>query len=189
MAKILSETNSEKDLGVFIDPLLSFDDQVDYVTKKSRRLSGLIVRYITYKSPTIMIPLFKALVRPVLEYGNVVWCPSKRTHIDQIESIQRHFTKCIIGMGDLEYCERLKALGLPSLEYRRLRGDLIEIFKMTHEMYDPLTLTSLFSFNNNITRSNNLKLNKPRVNTKTSSLTGQLIYGTNFLWTLSTQTN
>ena len=166
VAKILSETNSEKDLGVFIDPLLSFDDQVDYVTKKSRRLSGLIVRYITYKSPTIMIPLFKALVRPVLEYGNVVWCPSKRTHIDQIESIQRHFTKCIIGMGDLEYCERLKALGLPSLEYRRLRGDLIEIFKMTHEMYDPLTLTSLFSFNNNITRSNNLKLNKPRVNTK-----------------------
>ena len=40
------------------------------------------------------------------------------------------------------------------------------MFKMTHEIYDPLTLTSLFSFNNNITRSNNLKLNKPRINTK-----------------------
>ena len=99
-------------------------DQVDYVTKKSRRLSGLIVRYITYKSPSIMIPLFKALVRPVLEYGNVVWCPSKRTHICQIESKERHFTKCINGMGDLEYCERHKALGLSSLECRRLRGDL-----------------------------------------------------------------
>ena len=73
MATILSETNSEKDIGVFFDPLLSFEDQVDYVTKKSRRLSVLIVRYITYKSPSIMIPLFKALVRPVLEYGNVVW--------------------------------------------------------------------------------------------------------------------
>ena len=72
----------------------------------------------------------------------------------------------LIGMGGLQYTERLEALKLFSLEYRRLRGDLIEMFKMTHEIYDPLTLTSLFSFNNNITRSNNLKLNKPRINTK-----------------------
>ena len=167
VAKILNETSSEKDLGVFVDSLLNFEDQVDYVTKKARRLSGLIVRYITYKSSSIMIPLFKALIRPVLEYGNTVWCPSKRIQIDQLESIQRHFTKCIIGMGGLQYTERLEALKLFSLEYRRLRGDLIEMFKMTHKIYDPLTLTSLFSFNYNITRSNNLKLNKPRINTKT----------------------
>ena len=113
-----------------------------------------------------MVPLFKAIIRPVLEYGNAVWQPSKRKFINQIETIQRHFTKCIIGMKDLDYPERLKALNLPSLEFRRLRGDLIEMYKMTHDLYDSQTTESLFDFNTNNTRNNHFKLNKPRVNTK-----------------------
>lgn len=164
--KTLEETISEKDLGVFIDPLLTFEDHINYITKKARSLSGLIVRAITYKSPTVMVPLFKAIIRPVLEYGNAVWQPSKRKFINQIETIQRHFTKCIIGMKDLDYPERLKALNLPSLEFRRLRGDLIEMYKMTHDLYDSQTTESLFDFNTNNTRNNHFKLNKPRVNTK-----------------------
>ena len=113
-----------------------------------------------------MVPLFKSLVRPILEYGNVVWSPSKRKHIDLIESVQRNFTKCVIGMKDMEYKERLKALGLPSLEYRRLRGDFIETYKLTHHLYDPLTTKSLLTITeSNIIRSHNFKLLKPRVNT------------------------
>ena len=114
-----------------------------------------------------MIPLFKSLVRPIIEFGNVVWCPKKRKHIDIIESVQRHFTKCIIGMRNVEYKDRLKALKLPSLEFRRLRGDLIEIYKMTHNFYDTVTTNSLISFNQTSTRSHKYKLLKPRVNTST----------------------
>ena len=44
-----------------------------------------------------MVPLYKSLVRPIIEYGNAVWSPYLRKHIDFIESVQRHFTKCIIG--------------------------------------------------------------------------------------------
>ena len=52
--------------------------------------------------------------------------------IVQLESIQRRFIKCIIGIGGLQYTERLEALKL--LGYRTLRGDLIKMFKMTYEM-------------------------------------------------------
>ena len=159
----LEVTICEKDLGVHIDPLLNFNEHIDSVVKKSRSLSGLIMRVISFKSIDIMIPLFKSLIRPVLEYANVVWSPYKRYHIDMIESIQRHYTKRVMGMKDLEYSERLRALRLPSLEYRRLRGDLIEVYKMIHGLYDPLTTSSLLTLSEFGTRTNNYKLSKPRV--------------------------
>ena len=112
-----------------------------------------------------MVPLFKALVRPILEYGNVVWCPKKKRHIELIESVQRNFSKCIIGMRELSYEERLKSLKLPSLEFRRLRGDLIETYKILNNHYDPLTTKSLLTLSKGNTRSHNFKLLKPRVNT------------------------
>ena len=163
---ILEETICEKDLGVHIDPLLKFNDHISFIVKKARSLSGLIMRIITHKTIDIMVPLFKSLIRPVLEYGNAVWCPYKRYLIDMIENIQRHFTKRIIGMKSLDYNVRLYNLKLPSLEYRRLRGDLIEVYKMTHNLYDPLTTSSLLTLNVSTTRSNNFKLKKPRVNSK-----------------------
>ena len=163
--KKLESTTSEKDLGIFVDPLLSFEDHINSVVKRARSISGLIIRTITFKSKEIMVPLFKALVRPILEYGNVVWCPKKKRHIELIESVQRNFSKCIIGMRELNYEERLKALKLPSLEFRRLRGDLIETYKILNNHYDPLTTKSLLTLSNGNTRSHNFKLLKPRVNT------------------------
>ena len=113
-----------------------------------------------------MAPLFKALVRPILEYGNVVWNPAKRKYINYIESVQRHFTRCVVGMRGMCYEDRLKALSLPSLEYRRLRGDMIETYKITHAHYDPITTNSLITLiPNSNTRSHRYKISKPRVNT------------------------
>ena len=64
---------------------------------------------------------------------------------------------------------KLKALNLPSLEYRSLRGDLIETFKICNSIYDPKTTNNnLFKFvpNDNPTRTNGLKMIKNRTNSK-----------------------
>ena len=71
----LQQTTSEKDLGVIIDPDLSFDAHVLETVKKANRVMGNISRTIINKDRDIMVPLFKALVRSVLEYGNAVWFP------------------------------------------------------------------------------------------------------------------
>ena len=115
-----------------------------------------------------MVPLFKSLIRPILEYANAVWCPSLRKDIDDIEGVQRYYTKCIIGMRNHDYNKRLMCLNLPSLEFRRFRGDLIEMFKICNGIYDPSTTNSLFQFTDphNITRTNGLKVTKIRHNTK-----------------------
>ena len=127
----------------------------------------MIIRNITYNKKSIMCPLFKALIRPILEYGNAVWSPFIKEDIDNIEKVQRHFTKRIDGLYNLNYNERLKVLNLPSLEFRRMRGDLIETYKIVRELYDKSTTNTLFDRNTNtLTRTNEFKLIKYRVNSK-----------------------
>ena len=162
----LEETTAEKDLGVVVDSNLTFDVHVNETVKKANRLCGMINTYVHLKKPFIMAPLFKTLVRPILEYGNCVWNSNLRKHVDLVEGVQRRYTKRIIGLSNLEYYQRLEKLKLPSLEFRRLRGDCIELFKMTHDMYDSSTISSLFSLNDRaITRGHAYKLTKNSVNT------------------------
>ena len=164
----LEETTSEKDLGVFVDPLLSFESHITETVSKARKISGLIIRTMTYKSPDIMVPLFKSLIRPILEYANPVWNPYLQKFIDQLEKVQRNYTKAIVGMKDLDYEDRLKALKLPSLEFRRFRGDLIETFKICRGLYDTTTTKKLISLvpEDDPTCSNGFKLYKTRTNYK-----------------------
>ena len=70
--KILEITECEKDLGVYVDSLLNFNDHIITITKKARGLSAMLVRNIMFKNIDIMTPLFTGIVRPILEYGNVV---------------------------------------------------------------------------------------------------------------------
>jgi hypothetical protein len=157
----LETTMAERDLGVVVDPNLTFEPHINGVVKKGNSIAGLLVRTITNKHSSIMVPLFKALVRPILEYGNPVWCPYLRKHINLIEGVQRRFTKKVIGVSNLEYEDRLRSLKLPSLEYRRLRGDLIEVFKIAHQLYDPTTTSSLLTFSaDGLTRGHNFKITK-----------------------------
>ena len=159
--KVLDKTKAEKDLGVYVDNNLTFEEHINSTAKKANRVLGMISHYITHKSPAVMVPLFKSLIRPIMEYGNPIWQPKLRKHIDLLENIQRRFTKRIIGMGDLEYEDRLRKLKLPSLEYRRTRGDMIETFKITHNIYDNKTTKNFFSLQvNSVTRGHPYKINK-----------------------------
>ena len=80
--------------------------------------------------------LFKSKVRPLIEYGNVVWSPTEIGRIKQVEKVQRRATKLVGGIDTLPYEDRIKWLNLPSLEHRRRRGDMIEVWKRFHGGYD-----------------------------------------------------
>ena len=67
-----------------------------------------------------------------------------------IENVQRKFTKHIKGLRDIPYEERLDIIKLPSLEYRQIRGDMIQVFKIANNYYDPITTSSIFKFDKNL---------------------------------------
>lgn len=127
---ILDTSNVERDLGVLISNDLKSAQQCAKAVKTGNKVLGMIKRTFTSRKPEIMIPLYKALVRPHLEYCVQAWRPHYIKDIKLLEQVQHRATKCIEGMYNLSYEERLHQLKLPSLEYRRIRGDLIEVFKM-----------------------------------------------------------
>ena len=89
---VLEETHCEKDLGVHVDPNLNFNDHIFKTVKKARRMSGLILRNILNRDKEILIPLYKALIRPVLEYGNVIWVPHWAKDKKLVEKVQQSTT-------------------------------------------------------------------------------------------------
>ena len=79
--RVLEPTDVEKDLGVYVDSGLTFEAHINNTVLKANRLSGLLVSTITNKSKIIMIPLFKALVRPVFRiWQPILVSPFKKTY-------------------------------------------------------------------------------------------------------------
>eukprot|EP00794_Sanderia_malayensis_P009768 gene9768-10767_t len=108
--------------------------------------------------------IFKGIVRPHLEYATQIWRPHKVKDITSIENVQRRATKLIPSLNHLSYEERLRKLNLPSLEYRRLRGDMIEVYKQFN-IYDSdvsLKLKLAPTTANETTRGHSKKLFKRR---------------------------
>ena len=92
--------------------------------------ANLIHKCFLSKDPATMARAFKVYVRPLLEYASHAWSPYKLKDIKRIESVQRHFTKRLPGLSHLNYTNRLKSLGLETLELRRLHHDLIYTYKV-----------------------------------------------------------
>jgi len=102
--------------------------------------------------------LYKSVVHPYIEFANSVWCPFKLSDIEEVEKIQKRATKLIIKLKDKPHKERLIHLNLPMLKYRRLRGDMIEVFKIIHNIYDAKVSPQLILNKRANTRGNNFKL-------------------------------
>ena len=130
----LETTDSEKDLGVMVDNNLKFHVHTSFATKKANQILGVIKKTFKTRDAFTISTLYKSLVRPHLEYGNVIWGPHYAGDKKMIESVQRRATKMVSGLHETPYGERLKILNLPSLDYRRSRGDMIQCFKIMKDL-------------------------------------------------------
>ena len=103
--------------------------------------------------------LYTALIRPHLEYACVIWNPYQLGDIRTLEWVQRSATRACSPLRHLPYNDRLIALNLPSLIYRRRRMDMIMMYKILHGL-DGIPFDELFSYHHTATRSNGYKFYK-----------------------------
>ena len=126
----LTVTTEEKDLGVLVDDKLDFGKHIREIVKKANQRIGLIRRGFDCLDKEMFMNLYPVMIRPLLEYCVQVWSPHKQGDIDLLERVQRRATKIVPALKNLPYEERLRRLNLTKLEERRVRGDMIETYKL-----------------------------------------------------------
>jgi ribonuclease P/MRP protein subunit RPP40 len=127
----LEVVTNEKDLGVVFCHDLSPTDHCTAAIAKASRVLATLRRSFTFMESDMFIPLYKTLIRPLLEYAAPAWSPSSRAVIDALERVQHRATKLVPSIRHLTYRERLQRLRLPTLIYRRVRGDCLRCL-VTH---------------------------------------------------------
>ena len=155
----LSESQCEKDLGVCVTSDLSPESHINAIVRSVYALLANIKVAFRYMDKEMFRDIFITYVRPKLEYAAPFWSPHLKKHITKLEKVQRHATRIVPELRGLGYEERLKELNLPSLEGRRVRGDMITVFKFIHG-YDKIDMSNFFDMGGSRTRGHSLKLRK-----------------------------
>ena len=126
----LPPSSSVTDLGVIIDEDLDWASHIQDKVTKASQFSGWILRTFKSRDKELLMTLFNSLVRSRLEYCSPLWSPYLQKDIIKMESVQRSFTARIAGLKEMNYHERLRHLGLYSLQRRRECYIIIQIWKI-----------------------------------------------------------
>ncbi|KAL5268182.1 hypothetical protein ACHWQZ_G002141 [Mnemiopsis leidyi] len=119
-----------RDLGVYVSNERSWTPHIEKTIQGARQMAAWALSAFRDRSTIVMLTLYKSLVRPKLEYCSPVWNPHKVSDIQKIENVQRSFTKKISGCKELTYWDRLKKLGILSLQRRRERYSIVHVWKI-----------------------------------------------------------
>ena len=131
--------NNVRDLGITLSNNFKWKPYIAKIRSRANILSHSILRTFSSSNCWLLINLFKTYVRPLVEYNTCSWSPSLKADIKDIESVQRNFTRkvCIrSNIGFSSYNERLNKLGMESLEVRRIKNDLVFLYKILHNYVD-----------------------------------------------------
>ena len=159
---LLPEVTSEKDLGIIINHDLMAEENVLHQVKKANKMLGIIRRTFSYLNKDSFLLLYKTYVRPHLEYCQQAYQPYLIQDTQCLEKVQRRATKLVQSIEHMSYEERLKELKLYTLEDRRVRADMLAVYKIIHG-YTDVKMSKLFQLKEGSkTRGHGFKLVVPK---------------------------
>ena len=128
----LEPVHQLRDLGILISSDLSWSPHIRAIAEKARQKASWVLSVFHTRSPTIMLTLYKSMVRSLVEYCCPLWHPTKISDIQELESVQKTFISRIAGMRDMHYWDCLVHLSLMSLQRRRERFIILHMWKILH---------------------------------------------------------
>jgi hypothetical protein len=163
--KQIGTFEEEKDIGVTFESKFNFKKHIRTMISKANSRVGLIKRTFTNMDKFTFLPIYKSIVRPILEYCSSIWFPIQKNEILEIEKVQKRATKLVREIKNKNYPDRLKYLNLDTLHFRRLRCDVIQAFRIIKGI-DKVNINDFFTFDDHSsTRGHSLKVKKPRAST------------------------
>jgi hypothetical protein len=160
----LSRVDNFCDLGLTVTSTMSWDLHIEKSISKANKRLGLLKRTLGYTvDESVKLLCYKSLVRPLVEYGTMLWSGTSKRNITKIESLQRRASIYIVNNSNILYKERLLACDLLPLTVRREFLDIVYMYNLINGLIDT-DLLNVFSFNTRIGRNrDNLTLLPNRV--------------------------
>ena len=152
----IDKVDSVNDIGIQIQSNLKFTNHCNSLVKKGHfNIRNL---FNTFKGHDVKfyVNIYKTYIRPILESSSQVWSPYLKGNSDKIESVQRYFTRKLLGYIEVSYEERLSRLNLESLKSRRIKADLLLYYKVSNSLININTEGSIRPFNNHRGHNKNL---------------------------------
>jgi hypothetical protein len=165
--KLIPTTNSVRDLGITLSSNLKWTPHISNITSKANIISYNIIRSFSTSNILLFSNLYKTYIRPILEYNTVIWTPHLIGDINRVENIQRKFTRLACQKLNLTfscYQDRLKLMNIETLEIRRVKFDLIYMYKILNNLVDisfQKHFKSHIASNYYNLRGHNIKLEQP----------------------------
>ena len=132
----LQQVNSAKYLGILVTSDLSWSEHIARICSKTRKLIGLMYRRFHYCSPELLLRLYKAFIRPHLEYAPQVWDPHLVKDIELLEKTQRFALRVCCKDWSATYLDLLDLCQVPSLSNRRRAAKMCQLYKIVHRLVD-----------------------------------------------------
>ena len=128
--EILEAVESEKDVGILIHKTLKPSLQCTKAATRANQVLGQLARAVGYRDKDTFLKLYCVYVRPHLEYAIQSWSPWLAQDKEVLEKVQRRALMMVSNMKGKTYAERLVEANMTTLEARRVRGDLIQMYKI-----------------------------------------------------------
>jgi hypothetical protein len=169
----LEYVSEMRDLGILVCSNMKFSGHVESIVAKAYARIDLIFRAFLSRDLKFLSSMYTVYVRPMLESNTVIFSPGHKFLIDRIESVQRYFTRRAMGYpagrmlrrapapDELDYFSRLEMFSLEPLELRRIKFDLLQMFKMKLGGLCSIKFEEFFKLGCQRTRGHSAKLEVP----------------------------
>ena len=130
--RLLEKTEEERDLGVVTTANAKPGAQCAKVAHTAQAVLGQISRDFHFRDKDIFLGLYKQYIQPHLKFSIQAWAPWCQKDKELLENVQKRAVRMISGLKSEDYEDRLKELGLTSLEERRHRADMALVHSVMH---------------------------------------------------------